>query len=143
MRLTSLVLILAALLISTGCKRPKAHIVLKEAAVSAWDDNATVGAQVQLANDGPGPAYKLRLTKVEVQGGTYAGPAGLPTASLGNLAAGADNIRFDALLKVPADGSARILAVEGSYVAEQDEDEGPSFRAERTINPSTTPPGPV
>ncbi|HVS81749.1 MAG TPA: hypothetical protein VHE60_08430 [Pyrinomonadaceae bacterium] len=116
---------------------------MKEAAVSAWDDNATVGAQVQLANDGPGPAYKLRLTKVEVQGGTYAGPAGLPTASLGNLAAGADNIKFDALLKVPADGSARILAVEGSYVAEKDEDEGPSFRAERTISPNTTPPGPV
>src|SRR5712692_8937472 len=105
MKLTSLILIFVALLTSTACKKkPKPHIVLKEAAVSAWDDNATVGAQVQLANDGPGPAYKLRLTKVEVQGGTYAGPAGLPTASLGNLAAGADNIRFDALLKVPADG---------------------------------------
>ena len=144
MRLTSLVLILAALFILAGCKkRPKPHIVLKEAAISAWDDNATVGAQVQFANDGPGPAYKLRVKKVEVQGGSYAGPAGLPTVSLGNLAAGADNLKFDAVFNVPADGSARLLTIEGTYVDEADEDDERSFRAERTINPTTTPPGPV
>ncbi len=144
MKLTSLILIFVALLTSTACKKkPKPHIILKEAAVSAWDDNATVSAQVQLANDGAGPAYKVRLTKVEVQGGVYAGPTALPTASLGNLAAAADNIKFDGIFKVAANGSARILAVEGKYVEEQDEDEGPSFRVERTINPSTTPPGPV
>src|SRR4029077_10044533 len=89
--------VLAGLLLAAGCK--KAHIVIKEAAVSAWDDNATVGAQVQLANDGKRAALQVRLTKVEVGGGTYGGPASLPTGSLGDLAVGADNIRFDAILK--------------------------------------------
>jgi hypothetical protein len=139
MKRTCVPLLLAALLLAAGCK--KAHIYIKEAAVSAWDDNATVGAQVQLANDGKRAARQVRLTRVEVGGGSYAGPAALPTGALGDLAVGADNIRFDAILKIAAaNGSARTLAVAGTFLDEHGEH---GFRAERTINPNTAPPGPV
>jgi hypothetical protein len=139
MKRTCVPLILAGLLLAAGCK--KAHIYIKEAAVSAWDDNATVGAQLQLANDGKRAARQVRLTRVEVGGGTYSGPTALPTGSLGDLAVGADNIRFDAILKIAAaNGSARTLAVAGTF---QDEHGEHGFRAERAINPNTAPPGPI
>src|SRR5262249_48479428 len=114
-------------------------IVLEEAAVSVWDDKVTVGAQLQLKNNGNGTANDLRVTRVEVDGGNYQGPVGLPI-SLGDLAAGGD-VRFDAVLHLAvADGSPHILNVEGNY---RDGLLRPSFRTARTISPNAAPPGPV
>ena len=142
MRFTSSILILAALLISSGCsacKRTRAQIVLQKAAVSAWGDNVTIGAQLQLANAGNRGVRNLRLTRVDVDGGGYQGPTALP-APLGDLTPGKD-VRFDAVIKVAAtDGSARVLVVEGNY---QEEDDQRSFHVERTINPNGAPPGPI
>src|SRR5262249_32866687 len=110
-----LFLILALILATCFKKKHRGQIVLQEAAVSVWDDNVTVGTQMQLVNAGTRAANQLRVTRVEVAGGTYTGPAALPTGPLGNLRPGGD-IRFDAILKVPsADGSERMLTVEGDY----------------------------
>jgi hypothetical protein len=89
MRLPFLIAILAALVVSTGCKKkPQAEIVLREAAVSAWDDKVSVGTQIQLVNTGNHSANDVRVTRVEVEGGSYTGPITLPTGSLGDLNAG-------------------------------------------------------
>src|SRR5262249_26771857 len=149
-RFIALALMLALLTLSTGCKRkPQAQIVLKDAAVSAWDDNATVSAQVQLANEGDGVARQLQITKVEVAGGSYTGPRSLPTGSLGELAAGAD-LLFDAVLNLPATtGTPRLLALEGYYVERHrfliffERDRQQYFRVDRSISPSAVPPGPT
>ena len=86
--------------------RDRARIVLEDVAVSAWDDGVSVGAQLQLQNVGKHKARDLRITRVEVQGGTYQGPGALPT-SLGDLAAGED-VLYDAVLQVgAANGSTR------------------------------------
>ena len=149
-KVIALALTLALVTLSAGCKRkPQAQIVLKDAAVSAWDDSVNVGAQLQLANDGDGAARQLRVTKVEVTGGNYTGPASLPTGSLGDLAAGAD-LMFDAVLNLPATtGTPRQLALEGSYLERRrfllffEKDRQQYFRVERSISPSAVPPGPV
>jgi hypothetical protein len=131
---------LAALLISTGCKKKQGQIILREAAVSVWDDNVSVGTQMQLVNAGNRPANQLRLTGVEVEGGTYTGPTALPTSSLGDLQPGGD-VRFDAILKVTtADGSPHLLTVEGDY---REDGKPRRFRAQRPINPNAAPPGPI
>lgn len=40
-----------------GCSsRRRAHIIVEQAAVSVWDDNVTVGSQIQLQNTGPATA---------------------------------------------------------------------------------------
>ncbi len=143
MRFRFLVLVLAALCILPGCKKkkhPGVEIVLSEAATSVWDDNLTVGTQFELRNASGHPAGQLRITGIEVEGGTYAGPASLPTNSLGDLPAGG-SVRFDALLKIAgADGSAHLLTVAGNYRAEGKEH---AFRAQRPINPDNAPPGPI
>ncbi len=140
MRLSFLFVILAALFVSTGCKKKLADIDIRETAVSVWDDKTTVGTQIELVNEGRGPAEDLRLTSITVEGGSYTGPATLPTSSLGTLGVGAD-IRFDAILKVAsADGSARRLTVEGQYSEKGKEIH---FRTEHTINPNAAPPGPI
>src|SRR6185503_16086214 len=137
-KVIALALTLALVMLSAGCKRkPQAQIVLKDAAVSAWDDSVNVGAQLQLANEGDGTARQLRVTKVEVTGGNYTGPASLPTGSLGDLAAGAD-LMFDAVLNLPATtGTPRQLALEGSYLERRrfllffEKDRQQYFRVER------------
>src|SRR5437016_14161420 len=115
MKISSYIICLAALLLATGCKKKETEIVLRDAAASVWDDGTTVGTQLELANEGTHTAQQLRLTSVEVQGGSYNGPTALPTASLGDLVPGHD-IRFDAILKLsPVDGSAHRLTVKGDY----------------------------
>src|ERR1700759_2455806 len=106
MRLSFLIVLCIALFL-TGCKKKHGEIVLSEVAASAWDDNATVGAQLQLENVGMHRADQVRLTSVEVAGGSYGGPTALPTGSLGDVNPGHD-IRFDALFKIAnANGSER------------------------------------
>lgn len=89
------------------------------------------------------------MTKVEVTGGSYTGPASLPTGSLGDLAAGAD-LMFDAVFNLPATtGSPRQLALEGFYVERHrflfffERDRQQYFRVERLVSPSAVPPGPI
>ena len=113
------------------------RIVIKEVAVSAWDDGVSVGAQIQLQNIGGARARDLRVTRVRVRGGSYAGPATLPT-SLGDLEAG-ENILFDGVLRVAADGSQRLLIVEGNYKRGKKRHR---FHAHHLIAPDDTPPGP-
>nr|MDQ2659909.1 hypothetical protein [Verrucomicrobiota bacterium] len=67
MRLTMIIpAALAALCVSTGCKKKHGEIVLREAAVSVWDDHLTVGTQMQLVNTGQHQAKQVRITRVEV-----------------------------------------------------------------------------
>ena len=140
MRISSLLVVLAALLVATGCKKKAGHIIIRDAGVSVWDDNVTVGTQMQLENAGTRAANQLRVTRVEVEGGSYTGPATLPTAPLGDLKVGGD-VRFDALLKVSrADGSPHLLTVEGNY---REDGKEMHFRAQRPINPNAAPPGPI
>jgi hypothetical protein len=113
------------------------RIVIGALAVSAWDDGISVGAQLQLQNVGHAVAPDVRVTRVTVTGGTYAGPSTLP-ASLGDMAAAEDRL-FDAILEVPADGSQRRLTVEGDYKRGT---RRIFFRTSRLIAPDSTPPGP-
>ena len=135
-----LVLILALILTTCFKKKHSGQIVLKEAAVSVWDDNVSVGTQIQLVNAGTLAANQLRVTRIEVTGGTYAGPVALPTGPLGNVRPGG-GIRLDAILKVSnTDGSERMLTVEGNYLQNGKQRR---FRAELPIKPNSAPPGPI
>jgi hypothetical protein len=135
-----LVLILALILTTCFKKKHSGQIVLKEAAVSVWDDNVSVGTQMQLVNTGTLAANQLRVTRIEVTGGTYAGPVALPTGPLGNVRPGG-GIRLDAILKVSnTDGSERMLTVEGDYLQNGKQRR---FRAELPIKPNSAPPGPI
>jgi hypothetical protein len=143
MRLVPVITALAMLLLLASCAKheydPGTQIVLQEAATSVWDDKVTVGTQVQLQNSGTQAAKDLRVTRVEVDGGSYNGPVTLPL-SLGDVAPNED-VRFDAVLKLAAaDGSPRILRVEGDYRQGYGR---LGFRAEKTISPSAIPPGPI
>ncbi|MGZ4982685.1 MAG: hypothetical protein ACXV9Q_01170 [Chthoniobacterales bacterium] len=140
MRVRFLFVCLLVLSLTTGCKKKHTEIVLSEAATSVWDDNVTVGAQFQLENAGTRTAQQLRLTSIQVDGGSYTGPTTLPTASLGDLVPG-HNLRFDAILKLsPVDGSAHRLTVKGDY---HDSGKEFDFGADISINPNSAPPGPV
>jgi hypothetical protein len=112
-------------------------IVIEDVAVSAWDDGATVGAQILLRNTGSESACNLQVTEVTVSRGSYAGPATLPL-SLGSLEAGED-ARFDSLLKMPADGSENELTVKGQYGCGSFPED---FVATYSIAPNAKPPGP-
>ena len=113
-------------------------IVLQETAVSVWDDRVTTGAQLQLVNVGSVDAAHLRVTRIEVERGTYDGPMTLPFV-LGDLKA-AEDIRFDAVLKLATiDGSPRVLTVEGEFGAGISRS---NFRTSLTISPSVALPGP-
>jgi|GEM_PF-3528152 len=114
-----------------------ANVVIEDVAVSAWDDGATVGAQILLRNTGGESACNLQVTEVTVSNGSYAGPATLPLP-LGSLEAGRD-IRFDSLLTMPADGSENELVVTGQYGCDSFPE---TFTETRTIAPNVTPPGP-
>jgi hypothetical protein len=115
-----------------------AVIVLAEAAASAWDDGRTVGTQLQLQNLGERKARDLHVTRVTVDGGVYQGPVALPL-SLGSLRP-AEDVVFDAVLKLaPINGTPHLLTVEGTYVMQH---QRLPFRAQRSIRPTTVPPGP-
>jgi hypothetical protein len=135
-----LAFVFAALSISPGgaADAHRTQIIIEEAAISAWDDKMTVGAQLLLRNLGDRAAQHLRVTAVEFGGGRYQGPAMLP-ASLGDLAAG-KGIQFDAVLNVAAGTGPRVLVVEGDYRLGS---ERRAFRAARTISPNLTPPGSI
>ena len=139
MRLTPFLLVIAFLLLAKNCDEPHARLVLKDAAASAWDDHVTVGAQFQLENVGNNTARELRVTEVDVDGGSYIGPVSLPV-SLGDLSAGTDRI-FNAVLKVAAtDGRPREVELEGNFL---DGDDRRHFRLKSTIRPNSAPPGPI
>lgn len=141
MKLPSVVLILVTLLVTTGCalEPRRAHIVLAEAAVSTWDDNASVGAQLQLANTGGAAARQLRVTRLKVKGGSYKGPVTLPTP-LGDVAAGKDVLFNVVLAMAGANGSPRVLEVKGDY---REGDDRRNFLAKRVIRPDARPAGPI
>ncbi len=140
MRLSLLFVLCIALFFLTGCKKKHGEVVLSEVAASAWDDNATVSAQLQFETEGVHRAEQVRLTSVDVAGGSYAGPTALPTSSLGDLNPGHD-LRFDALFKIAgANGSEHMVTVEGEY---RDGGKEIHFRTQRPIYPNVAPPGPI
>ena len=64
---------LVFLLLVAGCHR-RPRIVVANGGYSAWDDNKTVSAQLQLQNVSKRDASQLRVTGVKVKGGRYQGP---------------------------------------------------------------------
>ena len=129
---------LVFLLLAAGCHR-RPRIVVANGGYSAWDDNKTVSAQLQLQNVSKRDASQLRVTGVKVKGGRYQGPVPLPV-TVGNVPSGKDAM-FDALLSLPgANGSSRFLKLEGDYRQGGDRR---TFRAKWAFQPQFIPPGPV
>jgi hypothetical protein len=118
-------------------RQQRVRIVIENVAVSAWEDGKKVGAQMQLMNIGSGDAREVRITRVEVSGGRYIGPNFLPV-SVGELASGHFAL-FDSVFEVPADGSPRLLRVNGEYVRGK---ERSRFSADAAIAPDGREPGP-
>lgn len=126
-------------LLETSCARHLVHIIVPDSGVSVWDDQTTVATQLQLQNVGRADAQQVRVTRLRLNGGTYKGPAPLPTA-VGDLRAGNDAL-IDALLTVPhPDGTARLLTVTGDY---QRGGHRERFQARHVIQPNAAPPGPI
>jgi hypothetical protein len=120
--------------------RGRPAIVFQEAAVSVWDDRRTLGSQLQLKNVASTPAEKVRVVKIEIDGGVFAGPTALPS-SLGDLEAQGGDAIMDAIFKLnaPADGAPRLVRVTGDYKLGWGRED---FSVDRTINPAVTIPGP-
>ena len=121
-------------------KRGGPDIVMQQAVASVWDDGPSIGAQALLINRGDRPARDLRVSRITVEGGDFAGP-GLPQA-LGDLDPGGDGA-VDAIFKLatPVDGRSRTLVVEGDY--RRRFLGRTTFRAAGVIAPNAAPPDPV
>jgi hypothetical protein len=120
-------------------ERGEPRIVIDDVALSAWDDGARVGALIQLRNQGFRRARDVRVRRVLVSGGSYDGPAALPIL-IGVMRSGEDK-GLDAVLKVPADGKRRWLAVEGDLRRGRERVRTP-FQARFRIAPDDRPPAP-
>lgn len=140
MKISVVTLLAVSTTLFIGCSsRKRVHMIVEQAAVSTWDDKVTVGSQIQLQNTGRGTAHDVRVSRVEVQGGSYKGPGPLPI-KLGDLPEDKD-VLFNAVLQVAvANGSPLVLEVEGEF---REGDDERHFSAKKVINPNAAPPPPV
>ena len=110
------------------------------AAASVWDtDPSKAGIELQIVNNGGAIAAGVRVTSVDVRGGSLAAAMALPIA-LGNIAPRGSAL-LDLVITVPrTDATGYRLTISGIY---RHAGRAQRFSLTRAITPSAAPPGPI
>jgi hypothetical protein len=110
------------------------------AAASVWDtDPSKAGIELQIVNNGGAIAAGVRVTSVDVRGGSLAAATALPIG-LGNIAPRGSAL-LDLVITVPrTDTTGYRLTISGIYRHAR---RAQRFSLTRAITPSAAPPGPI